>query len=264
MKAGFIQLSPVLGDLNATMSKVRHHLDRLAAADLIVLPELCNSGYNFESPQQARETSEPVESSVFLEYLHSECKKHGRYIVTGFNERDGDRLYNSAILMGPDGVCGKYRKLHLFLNEKDIFTPGDAGLPVFDVGGCKLGLLICFDWVFPEAWRILAIKGADIVCHPSNLVIPGLAQKAIPIHALINRVYVITANRTGREGDLSFTGLSISAGPRGEVFCQAGPSEEETGLVEIDPAAARDKMVTPRNHLLQDRRPDEYLDLVRS
>jgi predicted amidohydrolase len=135
---------------------------------------------------------------------------------------------------------------------------------VFDIGGCKLGLLICFDWVFPEAWRVLALKGADIICHPSNLVIPGLAQKAIPVHALVNRVYVVTANRTGREGDLSFTGLSTIAGPRGEVLCQAGPSKEESSLVEIDPAAARDKMVTPRNHLLQDRRPDEYLDLVKS
>jgi predicted amidohydrolase len=236
MKVGFIQLSPVLGDLDATMSKVKKHMDRFTAADLVVLPELCNSGYNFESSQQARDTAEPVESSVFLEYLHSVCVRHDRYIVTGFNERDGDRLYNSAILIGPGGICGKYRKLHLFLNEKDIFTPGDVGLPVFDVSGCKLGLLICFDWVFPEAWRVLALKGADVICHPSNLVIPRLAQ----------------------------TGLSTIAGPRGEILCQAGPSEEESGLVEIDLAAARDKMVTPRNHLLQDRRPDEYLDIVKS
>jgi len=264
MNVGFIQLSPVLGDLDATMSKVKKHMDRFTAADLVVLPELCNSGYNFESSQQARDTAEPVESSVFLEYLHSVCVRHDRYIVTGFNERDGDRLYNSAILIGPGGVCGKYRKLHLFLNEKDIFTPGDVGLPVFDVSGCKLGLLICFDWVFPEVWRVLALKGADVICHPSNLVIPRLAQTAIPVHALINRVYVITANRTGREGDLSFTGLSTIAGPRGEILCQAGPSEEESGLVEIDLAAARNKMVTPRNHLLQDRRPDEYLDIVKS
>jgi predicted amidohydrolase len=264
MKAGFIQLSPVLGNLNATMNKVKEHMDRVAAADLIVLPELCNSGYNFESPQQAWDTSEPVEGSAFLESLHSVCARYDRHIVTGFNERDGDRLYNSAVLIGPGGVCGKYRKLHLFLNEKDIFTPGDAGLPVFDIGGCRLGLLICFDWVFPEAWRVLALKGADVICHPSNLVIPGLAQKAVPVHALINRVYIITANRTGREGDLSFTGMSLIAGPRGEVLCEAGPSDAESCLVEIAPAAARDKMVTPRNHLLQDRRPDEYMDLVKS
>ena len=251
-------MAPSLGDLKVTMDTVARHLDRLTDADLIVLPELCNSGYNFESPQQAWETSESVNDSLFLEYLHSHCREHGRYIVTGLNERDGERLYNSAVLLGPDGVCGKYRKLHLFLNEKDIFAPGDAGLPVFDVGGCKVGILICFDWVFPEAWRVLAVKGADIICHPSNLVIPGLAQRAIPIHALINRVYVVTANRTGSEGGLTFTGLSTIAGPRGDILCQAGATDETTGVVAIETAQSRDKMFTPRNHLIEDRRPDAY------
>ena len=127
-------------------------------------------------------------------------------MVSGLNERDGDRLYNSAVLVGPEGYVGRYRKLHLFMNEKDYFQPGDAGLPVFDIGACKVGMLVCFDWQFPEAWRVLALKGADVICHPANLVLPGLAQRAVPIHALTNRVYVVTGNRTGTEGGLDLHG----------------------------------------------------------
>ncbi|MCK4302367.1 MAG: carbon-nitrogen hydrolase [candidate division Zixibacteria bacterium] len=258
MRIGFVQLAPYLGDMQATM----HRIDALMAdadgADLLVLPELCNSGYNFESREQAWETSEELGSSVFMRYLEAKCRQHGMHIVSGINERDGDRLYNTAVLVGPDGCLGKYRKLHLFLNEKDYFTPGDLGLPVFDIGPCKIGLVICFDWLFPEAWRVLALKGADIICHPSNLVIPGLAQKAIPIHSVINRVFVITANRVGTEGALTFTGLSTIADPRSDVLVQASATEEAVRTVDIDISLARDKMITPRNHALNDRRPEEY------
>jgi predicted amidohydrolase len=178
--------------------------------------------------------------------------------VSGFNERDGERPYNSAVLVGPDGYVGCYRKLHLFMNEKDFFEPGDAGLPVFDIGSCKVGMLVCFDWIFPEAWRSLALQGADVICHPSNLVLPGLAQRAVPIHALTNRVFVVTGNRVGAEGDLSFTGLSTIADPRGQVLVQASATEEEVNLVEVDVSLARDKDITSRNNLWADRRPEAY------
>jgi len=131
-------------------------------------------------------------------------------------------------------------------------------LPIFDIGLCKIGLLVCFDWIFPEVWRILALKGADIICHPSNLVLPGFAQKAIPIHALLNHVYVVTSNRIGTERDLSFTGLSTIANPKGEILVQASQTSEEVRIKEIDLNSARDKMITKRNNILADRRPEEY------
>jgi beta-ureidopropionase len=112
--------------------------------------------------------------------------------------------------------------------------------------------------MFPEAWRILALKGADVICHPSNLVLPGLAQRAVPIRALTNRIHVVTANRIGSEGELSFTGLSTIADPRGKVRIQASASEEEVGLVEADADLAKDKQITCRNHVFADRRPEEY------
>jgi len=262
VKAGFIQFEPILGDVQATIRKIDKLISLAEGAELVVLPELCNSGYNFKSHEQAWETSEEIKDSIFVRYLESLCREHDFHVVSGFNERDNNSLYNSAILIGPDGYIGKYRKLHLFVKEKDLFTPGNAGLPVFYIGVCKLGILVCFDWIFPEVWRILALKGADIICHPSALVLPGLAQKAVPIHGLVNRVYTITANRIGTEGDLLFTGLSTIADPKGDVLVQASPSDEEVKIVDIDIKLARDKMVTPRNDIFADRRPEEYTSLV--
>ena len=228
----------------------------------MVFPELCNSGYNFDSYEQAWATSEEIDRSLFVEYVESKCRELNTYIVSGFNERDDDFLYNSAILVGPAGYIGKYRKLHLFMNEKDYFEPGNTGLPVFDIGFCKVGMLICFDWIFPEVWRIAALRGADIICHPSNLVLPGLAQKAVPIHALINRVYTVTANRIGTERNLTFTGLSTLANPKGEVLVQASEGNEEVRTEDIDIRMARDKMLTERNDIFRDRRPDQYAPLA--
>lgn len=262
MKIGYAQFAPTLGNVRATIHKIDRQIPLYAGADLIVLPELCNSGYNFESHQQAWETSEPIGQSIFIQYLEDLCQQHDCHIVSGFNERDAGHLYNSAILVGPQGYVGQYRKLHLFMNEQDYFEPGNVGLPVYDIGWCRVGMLVCFDWVFPEAWRVLALKGADVICHPSNLVLPGLAQQAVPIHALTNRLYTVTANRIGTEGDLTFTGLSTIASPRGKVLAQASPTEEEVRLVEADISLARDKHVTARNHLFADRRPEEYLMLV--
>ena len=262
MKIGFIQFAPALGDVQATILCIDVLLPLCETADLVVLPELCNSGYNFASHEQAWETSEAIQDSIFIEFLEATCRKLNLHIVSGFNERDEGVLYNSAVLVGPGGYLGTYRKLHLFMNEKDHFKPGDAGLRVYDIGSCRIGMLVCFDWVFPEVWRILALEGADIICHPSSLVLPGLAQKAVPIHALTNGVYTITANRIGTEESLTFTGLSTIASPRGDILIQASQTGEEVGIRDVDLGLAREKMITERNDLLADRRPEEYSLLV--
>jgi len=262
MKIGFIQFSPKLGDIDANIQKIESFADKFKEADLLVLPELCNSGYNFKSSEQAFDTSEEIEKSEFIHFLKSICKEYYLFIVSGFNERKGGELYNTSVLIGPDGFIGKYRKLHLFMNEKKYFRPDNAGLPVFDIGICKVGMLVCFDWMFPEVWRILAIKGADIICHPSNLVLPGLCQRAIPIHSLTNRVYIVTANRTGTEDNFTFTGLSTISNPKGEVLYQASEDKEEVKIVDIDISLARNKKITPMNDIIKDRRPSEYKELI--
>jgi len=262
MKVGFIQFAPVLGNRDASIEKIDRLIPRSIDADVLVLPELANSGYNFQSKEQAWETSEDAKNGVFVQYLTSLCARCNFHIISGLNERDGDHLFNSSVLIGPKGYLGKYRKMHLFKDEPDTFEPGNLGLPVFDIGLCKLGMLICFDWIHPEVWRILALKGADLICHPSNLVLPGFCQKAIPVHAMTNRIYVVTANRIGTEVDITFTGLSTIADPKGEVLAQASATEEETAVVDMDVNLARDKMMTPRNHLFEGRRPEEYVLLT--
>lgn len=258
MKVGFIQFSPIIGKLDLTLQRLDELLKKGKEADLLVLPELCNSGYDFETQEQAIALSESIGDSKFINFLHRKSVEYQLHIVTGFCEKDNDSLYNSSVLIGPTGNLGLYRKTHLFLNEKDYFKPGNTDYSIVDIGICKVGMLICFDWVFPEAWRILALKGADIICHPSNIVLPGLCQRSIPGHSICNRVFIVTANRIGTEGELTFTGNSIICDPRGNILSQASSTQEEILISDIDLKLARDKSITSRNHLFFDRRPDKY------
>jgi len=258
LKIGYVQFAPAFCDLEATLAALEPLLAGCAGADLVVLPELCNSGYNFTDIAQASAAAEAVADSRFITFLSEQCRKHGFRAVSGFNERDGGTLYNAAVLVGPNGCLGRYRKLHLFKDEKRFFQPGNLGLPVFPCGEAKVGILVCFDWIFPETWRVLALEGADIVCHPSNLVLPGLAQRAVPVHALMNRLYVVTANRVGAERDLTFTGMSVIADPAGEVLVRGPESGNHVACITADLRRARDKWITPLNHLLDDRRPECY------
>ena len=263
MKIAIVQFAPVLSNLKTTLQVLTPLLSKTKAAELIVLPELCNSGYNFRSKKHAWESAEEISKSKFIDFCCEAARKYNQYIVSGFNEKDNNDLYNTSVLIGPQGYIGRYRKLHLFMKEKDFFKPGNEGLPVFDIGICKLGMLVCFDWMFPEAWRVLALNGADVIAHPSNLVLPGYAQSAVPVHALINKVFIITTNRIGTEANLTFTGMSTIADPSGKVLFQASKDKEEIGLEDIDISKSRNKWITPRNHALQDRRIDFYSELIK-
>ena len=178
------------------------------------------------------------------------------------------KLYNSSALITAAGrIYEPYRKLHLFWDEKDLFDPGDRPPRSYGVDGTILGLMICFDWVFPEVARILALEGAEIICHSANLVLP-LAHKAMSTRAIENSMFVVLANRVGEErlGDktLKFNGGSRIIDTKGEVLIASDESTEEIRVMEIDPTEARDKMITPRNHLLDDRKPEMYGSLVRT
>jgi predicted amidohydrolase len=211
---------------------------------------------------QAFDLAEEIEKSNFIDFLLTQAKKLKTYIVSGFHEKENDLLYNSAVLVGPDGLIGKYRKIHLFMNEFDIFEKGNLGLPIFTIENIKVGILICFDWVFPEVWRILALKGADIICHPSNLVLP-YAQQAVPVHGMINRVFCITANRYGTESDIKFSGKSIISNPSGDTLHQALPDKDEVTVLNLNIKEARNKNITNRNHAFNDRQPKLYGDILK-
>jgi predicted amidohydrolase len=257
LNVALLQFRPELAETAKNLEKVRLMLENVQDADLVVIPELANSGYNFRSPAEAVETSETIKDGDFSAMLIEDAKKKNRYIVSGVNERDGDRLYNTALLAGPGGYIGKYRKIHLFVDEKDFFEAGDLGLPVFDLDGFKLGIQICFDYLFADAWRILAQKGANLVCHPSNLITEN-AYRALPGQALMNRIFIATANRTGTEGELTFCGQSIIFAPDGSTLLKTPREGEHIAQCEIDITLSHDKMITRRNHVFEDRRTDLY------
>jgi predicted amidohydrolase len=185
--------------------------------------------------------------------------------VAGFPEVSRGRHYNSAMLVGPGGVRAVYRKLHLFEREREWFSPGNLPLAVHRVGPARVGMLICFDWRFPEAARVLALLGADVIAHPSNLVFPQ-AQEAMRVRALENRLYTLTANRTGTErrpgGVVRFTGQSQVVDPGGRVLVRAGRRERVAMAADLDLDTARDKRLTARTPIFSNRRPEHYRRLV--
>lgn len=263
MRLAFFQFCPVRGDPRTNIARIRQALDGLEA-DLVVLPELATTGYMFPSRDHAAELAEDREGPT-VEALADACGRGSFHAVCGMAEKDGDRLYNSAVVVGPDGLVATYRKTHLFGDEKRIFDAGDTGFAVHQVAGARVGVLVCFDWIFPESARVLALAGADVVAHPSNLVLPW-AQQATVTRCIENRFYWVLANRTGCEtrGDdtLNFTGASRITGPGGKVLLDASTTDDCVGVVDVDLSAARDKRVNPENHLFEDRRVDLYTGLT--
>ena len=143
------------------------------------------------------------------------------------------------------------------MNEKDIFEAGDGLLDIYKIGDIKIGMQICFDYLFPEPWRILAQKKADIIAHPSNLVTYN-AFKVVPALSIMNKVFIATTNRIGTKQDLNFAGKSFLCNPNGEIIAEASKLKEEIIFSEIDFKLSRNKMITSRNHVFNDLRPDSY------
>lgn len=262
LKIAQIQFNPQVGEPGKNHNTVSRLLAQTRDARLVILPELANSGYNFLNRDHALSMASTVEESNYVDMLVENANRQNRYIVSGFHEREGEMLYNTSLFVTPGGKIGKYRKIHLFMNEKQIFSRGNLGLPVFNLDDYKLGMLICFDYLFPEVWRIMALKGADMIAHPSNLV-TYKAFKVVPAQALINRFFIFTTNRTGTERDIAFSGRTFAVDPEGEVIAEASVANEEILFTEIDPMQARNKMLTVKNHVLDDRFPELYGDILK-
>jgi predicted amidohydrolase len=262
-KIGFFQFEPKFGDIETNLEKVLSVLQRVDA-DLVVLPELAFTGYYFQDRSELMSLSEDPETSSTVDGLIHLCQERDFFLITGFAEKCADKIFNSALLIGPRGVLRTYRKLHLFNTEKEYFDPGDTPLDTVEVRGARIGMMVCFDWAFPEVARVLSLKGADILCHPSNLVLE-LCQQAMITRCLENAVFAVTANRIGTDvrphGEMKFTGQSQVTGSKGEIVYRATPDEEELYIAEIDLSLARNKFMTGRNDLFRDRRPAFYTSL---
>ncbi len=251
MRVGFVQMNSRLLDVESNIDKAVRLVGR-NRADLLVLPELFNSGYNFRTRQEVAGVAERIPRGRTTQALMDFSKGDGTTVVAGIAERKGQNYYNSAIVVKDGRYLGTYRKVHLFYNEKKFFEPGTE-LKVFG----RVGVMVCFDWYFPESARSLMLKGAEIIAHPSNLVLPHCPE-SMKIRALENKVYTVTADRVGVERGLRFVGQSEIVNPRGEVVYRASATKEECVVRTIDLAMARNKAVTPKNNLLRDRVPEVY------
>lgn len=260
MDVGFLQFCPVFGDPQSNLKLIKKMLHQVKPPDILVLPELTLTGYIFKDYKEAYSYSEEV-GGLLTENLINMANQYNTTMAVGFLERQGKNIYNSSALLSGEGVIGVYRKVHLFYKEKEIFKAGDKGFPLFTVDGVKVGLLVCFDWIYPEAMRTLALKGADLILHSANLILP-FYQDAARTRAIENRVFIVLANRTGveeREGmRFEFTGGSEVVNPKGEVILKVGREEEGIFSVSINPEESRDKKVTEFNDIFQDRREDLY------
>jgi predicted amidohydrolase len=258
---------PYAADANRELSVRTARAAFVDGADLVVLPEMIVPGYVADA-ERLGSLAEPLDGPS-VEAWSELAAEHGGFIAAGFCERDGDRLFNTAVVVGGDGVALHYRKLHLFREEKHAFAPGDLGLPVAELPFGKVALCVCYDLRFVETVRILALEGAELVCVPTSWLAGfdserwderGMAPQAngALLQANLDQVFIACASQAG--GELDFLGSSILAGPRGELLDGPLPgAEEQVSLTEIDldeavAAQTRDPLITPR----ADRRTDLY------
>ena len=265
MKVGFLQFQPILFDVEENIDRISKLIENTDSFDLLVIPELANSGYVFVDKKELEQTAETIPGGIFVNKLIELAKEKDGYLVSGICERRGNIFFNSSVLVGPEGYISTYRKMHLFDREKLFFETGNGPLDVFEIRGAKVGLLICFDWIFPEATRILAIQGMDILAHSANLVL-SYCQTAMLTRSIENQIFTITANRTGTEinSDISlyFTGLSQITSPSAERLAKASKEEEALKFAEINIEDARNKWMSDRNNIFEDRRVDLYDKLL--
>lgn len=235
-------------------------------ADLVVLPELANSGCDFPSRQHAlglaEELGDPGGST--LRAWRSTVWETGLFVVGGLLEREGETLYNSAVVIGPR-FFGRYRKTHLWDKEKLLYEPG-RDLPIFQIPLCNVGLLVCYDAWFPEAARTLALRGADLLCIPANAPddwVPEEQRRGgftmLNVHAIshanANRIFVACANRVGD----GYLGRSCIVDPTGGILTFGSEIEEELLSADIDPLRARhEKQLTKLSHTFEDSNPGTY------
>ena len=268
------QLGLAVGEVESNRAAAAAAIAESAShgAELVVLPELCDSGYVFTGEAEARTLATPATDSPTLHDWQALAARHSTAIAGGFCELGEDGLvYNSAAFAGPDGVLAVYRKAHLWDAEKLVFTPGDAPPPVVDLPFGRVALMICYDLEFPEWVRLAALAGADLIAAPVNwpaMPVPAGERPCdvvrVQAEAGMNRVFIAVADRCRAERGVSWVGGTVIVGPDG--YPLAGPVTADRQAVLTAPcdlAQARDKALSTRNDVLTDRRPALYGPVTR-
>ncbi len=268
---GIAQISGEPFEIDANRARCRDAISRAfeAAADIVVLPELIVSGYVADA-RRLFPIAESVPGPTTQEWAGL-ARQAGGYVVGGLAERVGERLYNTAVAVGPEGVIAHYRKAHLFAEEKVAFAPGDLGFPVARTRFGTIGLCVCYDLRFVEVVRLLALRGADLICVPTAWL-PGYDQqrwdsegmspqgRGAELQANLNQVFIGAASQAGEHGQCDFLGSSILIDPYGKrVLGPMSGDAEEVSVARVDIGAAkrsqvRGELISPR----ADRRTDIY------
>lgn len=266
MRIACVQFAPTFGNLDANTERIVDHIAAIDA-DVIVFPELATSGYFHLGVDEVSRIAEPVhapDTGIHNQRIIDAATEHNKVVVCGIAERDGSHFYNAALIAGkgiPTPLV--YRKTHLFYRETLGFTPGNSGFFTVYVEhlDCTIGTMICYDWRFPESARALALKGADLIVCPSNLV-THIWRMAMPVRAFENKVYLAVANRTGSEHnageDVAFNGQSAIYGYNGSVLTDASAEDDVVIVAEIHPEQTRDKSFNSINDIFADRREEMY------
>jgi len=274
LRIACLQMEPIVGRKEHNVERSLELIERAAAgsANLVVLPELCNSGYVFETREEANALAEEVPRGPTTKAWMQIAAKHKLVIVAGIAEREGDSLYNAAAIVGPNGLLGRYRKNHLWGAENLFFEPGNLGMPVFRTGAGRIACAICYDIWFPETFRLAALQGADLLCVATNWVPMPQQPSTLPVMANIlamggahsNSMFVVAADRVGVERGQPFLGNSIVVSHTGWPL--AGPASfdrEEMLIADVNLADARRKRTLNEfNQLLRDRRIDVYDEML--
>lgn len=276
VKIACIQMEPQVGAKSRNVEKTLALIDQAArnGAKLIVLPELCNSGYVFETREEAFGLAEEIPAGPTTKAWCDAAARHQAYLVAGICERDGDTLFNAAVIVGPAGYIGTFRKVHLWNEENNFFEPGNLGFPVFATPIGRIGCCICYDGWFPESYRLAALQGADIMCVPTNWVpIPGQDPKREAMANILcmaaahsNSIFVAAADRVGTERGQPFNGASLIVSYTGwPIGGPASTDKEEIVYAEANLADARRKRNwNDYNQVLRDRRTDVYAEMLGS
>lgn len=265
--------------MNPKITKNRENLDQILrqtkvaaqeGADLIVFPECAVAGYVFASREEALPFLESVPGAS-TDKLAACCQELGVHVIVGLLEKDGNRAYNTAVLLGPEGIIGKYRKSHLpYLGVDRFLDAGDGPFRVYPTAVGNIGLLICYDCNFPEVSRVMALLGADILALPTNW--PEGRDKPprflVPARAYENRVHFVAVNRVGKERGTGFHGHSKIVSSLGETLAEASGDTEEIIYAEVSLAEARQKrmVIKPGEFeldFLRHRRPDLYGEITK-
>lgn len=267
MKISCVQTDVIFKDIDANLSSLEATVrsEVIQGTQLTVFPECFSTGYCFDSLAEAMELGESVPGPS-TDRVAKLCAELKTYVVFGMLEKSGDNLFNVAVLIGPKGLIGSYRKVHLpYLGVDRFTTPGDRPFEVFEAAGVRIGMLICYDGGFPEAARVLSIRGADLIVLPTNWPPGGsyMAEFSINCRAMENGIYFAAVNRIGTENGFSFIGKSRICSPVGATINSIDDASPGILRTEIDPMIARTKRIVrvPGKHLIDrmaDRRPEMY------